>query len=162
MSTQHSKRHELEEKLTEVQELYADLIAENDRLGRMALDFEGDNQKLRQVVASQASLVEENTRYKERIAFLESNIGEGTKAVKLTIDPETVFYHAGQSFSRNVRGGEETYLLAQTEAGEVNLLCMVDGNRWTNHMVVADARKISKLDFHKHFDSHDTKWELVS
>lgn len=162
MSTRHSKRHELEEKLTEVQELFADMIAENDRLGRMALDFEGENQKLRQVVASQASLVEENVRYKERIAFLESNLGEGTKAAKLTIDPETVFYHAGQSFTRTAKGEVETFLLAQTEAGEVNLLSILDGNRWTNHMVVQDARKISKLDFHKHFDSHDTKWVLVS
>lgn len=80
-----------------------------------------------------------------------------------TPEPEEEFYTAGQKFRYLSEDGQlspATYLLAQTEAGTVNLIGLTSGNRWTTSLI-ANAGRLSKSVFDAHFNGHNaTKWVL--
>lgn len=152
-----AQRQELEEGLDNLKGIFDEAIKDNEVLRRT-------NKELREEVIKLTPLKEENARLKERILKGELPLDEALAGKpKLDIEPETVFYHTGQLFidKNDIKNPDaDVFLLAQVDNSEVNLISMQDGNRWSDTMKVDNRDMISKIDFHKHFNSSSTEWIL--
>ena len=68
---------------------------------------------------------------------------------------EGAFYKVGQRFryfNESSVLDPRVYLLAQIDAGELNLIGLEEGNRWTRSFITANGSQISKKDFDAHFN----------
>ena len=103
-------------------------------------------------------LVKDIQRFEQLISATTFSLDHAKEELQRLQETMKSVYRAGDRFKKDEGHFGEPYILATLGVGQVNLISLQDGNRWSEPLQVSNAREINRAEFEQHFG---TEWRRV-